>query len=124
MAVRIGHASGTERGKATGGKNGDQTGKEVCTRSWYDGGWKAVLRPRNAAMAEKSAQACEAACANKNIGYDQDGRNTLNAKAAEVGYDLSRIKAGCECDCSSLMHVCALAGGANLPYGANGHTTR
>ena len=75
-------------------------------------------------MAEKSAQACEAACANKNIGYDQDGRNTLNAKAAEVGYDLSRIKAGCECDCSSLMHVCALAGGANLPYGANGHTTR
>lgn len=123
MAVRIGHASIDERGKASGGAAGDQTGKEVCTRNWYTKGWNVLLRPKSAALAEKSAQACEAACANENIGYDQGGRNTLFAKAKEVGYDLSKIDTACECDCSSLMHVCAIAGGANLDYGSNGLTT-
>ena len=124
MAVKIGHASIDERGKASGGAAGDQTGKEVYTRNWYSKGWNAVLRPKSAALAEKSAQACETACANPNIGYDQGGRNTLHAKASAVGYDLGKITEPCECDCSSLMHVCAIAGGANLTYGANGHTTR
>ena len=124
MTVRIGHASGDEYGKASGGTAGDQTGKEVCVRNWYTKGWNVLLRPRNATLAEKSAQACEAACANPNIGYDQSGRNTLNARAAEVDYDLAGIASACECDCSSLMHICAIAGGANLTYGSNGHTTR
>lgn len=65
----------------------------------------------------------EAACANPNIGYDQGGRNTLYAKAKAVGFDISKIDSGCECDCSSLVHVCAIAGGANLTYGSNGYTT-
>ena len=124
MAVRIGHASLDERGKASGGQSGDQTGRELCTRNWYNKGWNVLLRPRSAELAEKSALACEAACANSNIGYDQGGRNTLNAKASSVGYDLSQITEPCECDCSSLMHVCAIAGGAALTYGSNGHTTR
>jgi len=29
------------------------------------------LRPNSAELAEKIAQACEAGCANNNIGYDQ-----------------------------------------------------
>ena len=124
MAVKIGHASLDERGKASGGSAGDQTGKELCTRSWYAKGWNVVLRPKSASLAERSAQACEAACANPNIGYDQGGRNTLNDKAKKVGYDLNQINEPCECDCSSLMHVCAIAGGANLTYGSNGETTR
>lgn len=124
MAVKIGHASIAENGKATGGAGGDQTGKEVCTRNWYNKPWNVLLRPKSAALAEKSAQACEAACNNANIGYDQYGRNTLHTKAKAVGYDLGKITAPCECDCSSLMHVCAIAGGANLSYGSNGHTTR
>lgn len=123
MAVKIGHASLDERGKASGGSAGDQTAKEVCTRNWYNKSWNVLLRPKNAELAEKSAKACEAACANPNIGYDQNGRNTLNTKAKAVGYDLSKITAVCECDCSSLMHVCAIAGGANLDYGSNGYTT-
>ena len=124
MTVRIGHASIGGNGKATGDAPGDQTGKEVCTRNWYTKGWNVLLRPVSAALAEKSALACEAACANSNIGYDQSGRNTLNTKAKAADYDLSRITEPCECDCSSLMHVCAIAGGANLSYGSNGHTTR
>ena len=124
MSVIIGHASKDERGKATGGRAGDQSGKEVCERSWYRGGWNVLLRPAGPALAEKSAAACAAACGNPNIGYDQGGRNTLYVKAKAAGFELGRIAEPCECDCSSLMHVCAVAGGADIPYGANGCTTR
>ena len=123
MAVKIGHASLDEHGNITGGSTGDQTGKELCTRSWYNKGWNVLLRPKSSTLAEKSAKACEAGCANSKIGYDQSQRNTLNTRAKAVGYDLSKIATGCECDCSSFMHVCAIAGGANLSYGSNGYTT-
>lgn len=124
MSVIIGHASIDENGKAAGGKGGDQTGKEVVSRSWYGGGWNVLLRPARVALAERSAKACEAACANQNIGYDQGGRNTLYQKAKAADFRLQDIDTACECDCSSLVHVCAIAGGANLTYGSNGHTTR
>ena len=123
MAVLIGHASIDENGKAAGGKAGDSTKKEVCTIGWYNGSWHTVLRPKNSTIAEKSAKACEAACANDNIGYDQYQRNTLYTQAKAANFDLSKIKTTCECDCSSLMHVCAIAGGAKLTYGSNGVTT-
>lgn len=123
MTVLIGHASIAENGSATGGAAGDQTGTEVCTRNWYTKGWNALLRPKSATLAELSARACEAACENPNIGYDQGGRNTLYTKAKAVDFDLAAVGA-CECDCSSLMHVCAIAGGANLKYDGNGYTTR
>jgi hypothetical protein len=124
MAIKIGHSSIDEHGKATGGAAGDQTGKELCTRKWYASGWNVLLRPKSSALAEKSAKACEAGCANSKIGYDQNQRNTLNTQAKAVGYDLSKIAVSCECDCSAFMHVCAIAGGANLSYGSNGVTTR
>lgn len=123
MAIKIGHATIDENGRAIGGKAGDNTKKEVCIRDWYKGNWIAVMRPRTAALAEKSAIACEQACANDKIGYDQGQRNTLYALAKAVNYDLSRVTTACECDCSSLMHVCAIAGGANLAYGSNGFVT-
>lgn len=39
-------ASINEQGKIVGGKNGDQTGKEICTRSYYrySSGWDCCLR--------------------------------------------------------------------------------
>lgn len=124
MAIKIGHASIDERGKPSGGSAGDQTGREVCVRTWYSKPWGLVLRPKSAAVAERMARACEAACANANIGYDQGQRNTLNAQAKAVGYDLSKV-GKCECDCSSLMAVCAQAAGVNIPYnGGNAPTTR
>ena len=124
MAVRIGHASIDENGKAAGGAAGDQNSKEVLIRDWYNKPWNVLLRPIRPEVAEKSAVACEAACANPNIGYDQYGRNTLFKESKKVEFDLSAIDTACECDCSSLMHVCAIAGGANMAYGSNGHTTR
>lgn len=123
MSIKIGHASLDERKKIKGGAAGDQTGSEVCTRTWYNGSWGFVLRPKDAELAEKSAQACEKGCANNNIGYDQNQRNTLYTQAVAVGFDLSKITTPCECDCSSFMHVCALAGGADIQYWNNGATT-
>ena len=123
MAIKIGHASKDENNKYANGKSGDQTGKEVCIRTWYAAGWNVVLRPKNKTLAEKSALACEKACANSNIGYDQNQRNTLYKYAKDVKFDLSKVAEKCECDCSSLMHVCAISSGANLTYGANGFFT-
>lgn len=126
MAIKIGHATKNENGKAYGGAAGDQTGKEVCIISWYKGGWHTVLRPKSQDLAEKSAAACEAACANENLGYDMavSQRNTLQAEAVKHDHDLAKIDKPCEADCATFMQVCAIAGGANLTYEGNGMTTR
>lgn len=115
MAVLIGHASIDENRKAHSGAAGDQTGKEVCTRGWYDGGWHTVLRCKDSDKVEKMAQECEAACLNPNIGYDQRQRNTLRKAAKAANFDLSKV-GKCECDCSSLMAVCAECAAIEVPY--------
>ncbi len=38
------HASSNESGKATGGNTGDQTGKEIYVRSYYNSPWDTILR--------------------------------------------------------------------------------
>lgn len=43
-AGTIVHASINEKGTIVGGKTGDQTGKEICTRSYYNYPWGCVLR--------------------------------------------------------------------------------
>lgn len=114
MSVTIGHASIDERGRARGGAAGDQTGREVCTRAWYNKPWTVVLRPKNAAVAEKMAKAMEAACANNNIGYDQSQRTTLFAQAQANGWNIAAIKTKCETDCSALIAVCVNAAGVTV----------
>lgn len=124
MAVRIGHASIDEKGKASGGAAGAQNGKEVCTRNWYNAGWEFLARAKNTAVAERIVLACEAGCANVNIGYDQNQRNTLNTQAKKVDYNLSKITTPCETDCSAFVSVCVLAAGVDLDYLGNLPTTR
>lgn len=110
MSVKIGHARGGDPTYTPG----DQTGTEVRTQSWYANGWNFVLRFRSATQAEKAAKACEAACANDNIGYSQIKRNDLRAAALVVSWDFSRITSPADCDCSSLMAVCAEAAGIDM----------
>lgn len=108
--VTIGHARGGDPTYTPG----DQTGNEVRMQAWYANGWNFVARFRNHAQAEKAAQACEAVCANDNIGYSQTRRNDLRAAAKAVGWDFSRITSKADCDCSSLMAVCAEAAGVDM----------
>lgn len=127
MSVLIGHASIDENGKAAGGIGGDQTKREVCTRNWYKASWDVLIRCTDSKMAEKMAKACEQACKNDKIGYDQYQRNTLHTQAKKVNYDLSKITTACECDCSSLICSCAIAAGVpedKLYIGGNMRTTR
>lgn len=121
MAVLVGNASIDERGKSKGGLSGDQTGKEVCTRAWYDKGWNIVLRPKSNALAESSARICEILCENNNVGYDQNQRNRLWTNFKNTGEVSPTHKV--ECDCSSFMTYCAILGGANISYGSNAPTT-
>lgn len=123
MAVLIGHASISEKGTIEGAK-GDSTGKEVCTRTWYSKPWSYMAIHPDPDVRERHAKAVEAACANNAIGYGQSDRNTLNAQAKKVDYDLSRIRTKCNCDCSSLQNTAAVASGAQgVTYGSNGWTT-
>lgn len=122
MGVRIGHASISENGTVNGAM-GDSTGKEVCVREWYSKQWDFMAIHPEEAVREKHAKAVEAACANDNIGYGQGDRNTLNTLAKAAGYDLSKV-GKCNCDCSSLQNVAAVASGAaGVTYGSNGWTT-
>lgn len=124
MAIRIGHASIDENRKATGGTPGDQTGKEVCVRNWYNGGWAYVARAKDNAVAEKISATCEAACNNPNIGYCQGHRNSLMTQAKTVNYDLAKITTPCEADCSSLVSVCVRAAINRDSWAGNAPTTR
>lgn len=110
MSIRIGQASLGETG-AHGQQAGNQNGRELNFSSWYNGRWLGVLRFKNAQEAQRAAQACEDGVRNKNIGYDQDGRNTAYLAAEAVDFDLSRINKPVETDCSAFMTLCAVAAG-------------
>lgn len=111
MAVMIAHASKDERGKINGGAAGDQTGKEVCIRAWYNRPWNVVIRFMVPAVREKVAYAMERAANNPHIGYDQHQRNTALAEARKVGYDPGKISVDCEADCSALVTLACIYAG-------------
>ena len=112
MTVYVGSAHIDERGKAKGGKAGDQNGREVSTQKFYvhSKGW-VVLRPKSREAGRKIAWDMQAACDNPHIGYDQSQRNTLYAEAKPYGFDCSKVKVDCETDCSSLVRVCCCYAG-------------
>ena len=107
MAVKIGSARIDENGRAMGGRAGDQTGREVSAQSWYrhTKGWR-VLRAKDAEAAEKIAQAMQWACDSPLIGYDQGQRETLRKAVTPLGWDIRRLTAAVETDCSALVRVC------------------
>ena len=121
MGLRIGHASMSETNSANGQK-GDQTGKEVVIRDWYNKPWTCLLRPKDPNKAEIMAQSCEKGCANNNIGYSQSTRNTLRQEAKKVNFNLSKVGL-CNCDCSSFMAVCAESAGIAIPYNSGNAPT-
>ena len=120
---RIGHASINELGRTSGGKAGDNNGREVCFSTLPKKNWSFVLRAKDKNIAEKIAKYCEDGCRNDHIGYSQPRRNTLRTQAKLVGMDLSRIINDCECDCSSFVSVCCECAGIPIPYNNNNAPT-
>lgn len=108
MTKYIAHASIDERGKASGGSAGDQTGKEVCIRTWYNKPWSHVLRIKDEKIRKQFANNMIDLAKNNKIGYDQNQRNSLLTQASKVNFDFSKISTKCECDCSSAITVAIL----------------
>lgn len=124
--VTICHASISEN-KTVNGKRGDQTGKEVCIRTWYNKPWDMVIRFKDPDMREKCAAAMEYAAQNDHIGYSQNDRNSLLAVVRPYGYDPRTVKTDVNTDCSALVTVaCIYAGIAEsaMVKGGNSATTR
>ena len=127
QTVMIAHASKDENGRYSGGKAGDQTGLEVCIRSWYNRPWSHVIRFKDTHTANKVAEAMERAAKNDHVGYDQNQRNTLLTEARKVGYDPGRVTKDVETDCSALVSVACMYAGipeSVLFVGGNSATTR
>lgn len=108
MAKYIAHASIDERGKASGGSAGDQTGKEVCIRTWYNKPWSHVLRIKDSNIRKQFANNMIDIAKNNKIGYDQNQRNSLLTQTVKVNFDFTNISTACECDCSSAITVAIL----------------
>ena len=115
MAVRIGSARMGENGKITGGKPGDQTGREVSTQDWYahSKGWR-VFRARDAGAGRRIAECMEKICANDRIGYNQAQRGTLYAAVKDHGFDPDVLKISVNTDCSAAVRVCCCYAGITV----------
>jgi len=96
----ISNCGGDENGRISGGKAGDQTGKEWCLRAWYNRPWSCVLRHPDATVRQYHADMAEAAAKNDLIGYDQGQRDTFGVQLKAAGDDPAKIKVACEADCS------------------------
>ena len=115
--VRIVHASKDENGRYTNGTAGDQTGQEVCMRTWYNRPWDTVLRPLDKTLGNKIASVAQILAKCERIGYDQYQRTTLYDQCAAIGWDISKIDqiSPCECDCSSFIAVILGFCGVSVP---------
>ena len=112
MAVIIGSARIDENGNATGGKAGDNNGKEVSRQNWYlhSKGW-VVIRPKSDVVAGKIADDMNYAIDNPCIGYDQSQNRTLYEVVKKYGYDCRKVRVDVETDCAQLVRVCVLYAG-------------
>ena len=107
----IANSGSDERGKASGGKPGDQTGKEWQLKPWYNRPWSVVLRYPDSFVGMKIAKLGIAAALNPHIGYDQSQRKTYWYELEKVGYDPSLITTDCEEDCTAGVTANAKAAG-------------
>lgn len=109
MAVTLVHASIDERGKINGGQAGDQTSKEVCTRTYYSKPWNVMLRYKDSSVAKKAVEIAVKLAKSNLVGYDQYQRNTLYKELKKCGWDVDKyIKSGIktETDCSAFLYTC------------------
>lgn len=111
----IGSARIDERGKASGGKAGDQKQKanpdykgEVSMQNFYvsSKGWY-ILRANEVNVASNIALAMTIACNNPNIGYNQ-------ARRLDIIKDGTHATQPTSCDCSSLVRQCIREAGVEV----------
>ena len=103
MRIKIVHASISENGTVNG-KPGDQTGREVCRRDFYERDWLTVMRARHSETALDMANEAIDAANNDNIGYSQGDRYSLYDYVRDYGIAfLQDVDEPVNCDCSSFI---------------------
>ena len=114
----IGEARCNEFGKLSGGKPGDQTGREVGTGNWYNGGWLYMFRAKDKATRLGLAKAMYQTCANQHIGYNIDSPNRFVAwdNAEKNGHNIKGIKTNGDTTCSQAVSMCMRAVGIPKKY--------
>lgn len=110
MTVKVGAAHIDERGRASGGRSGDQTGRELSIKPGYifNGGWDYCIRIKNLSKRKKFKDFIKWACGSRYIGYDQGQRLSLYNELKRIGFNnYMLLNKNVECDCSSLV-ACGL----------------
>lgn len=115
-------ASIGENGKGTGGKKGDQTGKEVRVGAYYNFGQDKVIRFKNVLKGRKMAKVAKLIATDDSCGYSMTlgERDTLFIVCKGYNWDFEKIKKAiekgtfpkCNTDCSSFYAACV-----NVTYG-------
>lgn len=113
--VILGHAVGDENGGSTGGRPGNQSGKELRFQEWYSRskGWTDVFRVKKSYRTALATSMIDAV-SNKHIGYNQAKRTTLYQEALNKKWKLAAITKDCDTDCSALIAVCCNAAGIKV----------
>lgn len=95
---QIAHASINEKGTVTGGQTGDQTGKEICIRDYYNysGGWDMHLRypteNTSKSNTENTSKSIDEIAKEVIAGKWGNGDDRKN-KLASAGYDYTTVQA-------------------------------
>lgn len=113
-------ASIGENGKATGGKKGDQNGREVKIGNYYDFGQNKVIRFRSVTRGRKMAEIAKFIAMDNGVGYNQSDRISFFNACKKYKWNWTKVKKAiksgtfpkCNADCSSLYATCV-----NLVYG-------
>jgi hypothetical protein len=104
MSIKIGQASIDEHGHIAGGAVGDQTGREINIKVWYQhtpDPWNVYLECTDPILANKAADIFEQICNDPNYGYDQNQRWTGYFAIVSNHGKIAGAKG--EFDCSSLF---------------------
>ena len=98
---KISNCGKDEYGGISGGRAGDQSGKEWWIINWYSQGWQCVLRHPDRKVREYIAELGIEAAENDKVGYDQSENRTYWQQLQAVGYWPKKITVPCEADCSA-----------------------
>lgn len=97
-------ASISEKGTING-KKGDQTGREVYERNYYDFGQTLFFRPSDPTDAKYIVAIARRIANNKLVGYGQSDRYSIYDVLKKNGWQSGKIKTACNTDCSMYVAV-------------------
>lgn len=114
MANKFAWASIDERGKARGGRRGDQTGREVKVGDYYNFGQDKVIRFVDVKKARIAADIAKVIAKDNQCGYSQSDRGSLFSECARLDWNANKIKKAiknktfpkCNTDCSAFVATC------------------